>query len=319
MSHLSKTLRRLGVATVGACTLLAMPYLGGGAAFAVAPTITTAPAITIVSQANAYASIKFDGTNSSVKISANVLVPFNAGTDTTWQPVAGVRFSYQTGAGATIGAAVPIATVATAPYSVEWTPPAAGQYTEVAETLNAAGAVMTTTSKTVNIDAIAPSVHITSPTGGASIGINPTNSSVANSIIVSGTRSADLPTISLSTGIRDNSSGTITPGGAGAQVQAGTVTTPANPNTWSALVPVPACPAGSGSCDIFITALAGVSTAPPGWSDEVSRAPLYTQTFGNIAITPATVTKSTNSPQLYNALLTDQNGQPSAGQSLYMA
>ena len=209
MSHLSKTLRRLGVATVGACTLLAMPYLGGGAAFAVAPTITTAPAITIVSQGNNWASTKFDGTNSTVKISANVLVPFNAGTDTTWQPVAGVRFSYQTGSGTGVGPAVAIGTVTTVPYSIEWAPPAPGSYTEVAETLNAAGAVMTTTSKAVNVDANAPSVRITSPSGGASIGVNPTSSIVANSIIVSGTRSADLPGVTLTANVRDNSSGVI--------------------------------------------------------------------------------------------------------------
>ena len=316
-SPLRQTVRRLGVAAIGATTLLATPYLATTPAFAGTPTLGTPPAITLTSQSQTGSPIpvstRSDGTNTTITIAANTAV--TAPNDPTYPPVVAVRFTYQTGstaggAGGALGPSVLISTDTTAPWTTEWTPPGPGTYTETAETLNAAGSPVTSTSKTVQVDNVSSAVRITSPASGAPIGVN------AGSILVAGTRSADLPTLSVSVQTRDNSTGALTPGTA-TTVPAGNPTGfPLSPNTWSTLVTAPACPAGAGSCDVFVTAVAGTSATAPGWSDDSTRATLYAQSLGAVSITPGVTSAATRTTKSFLATLTDQNGQPMVGPSL---
>ncbi|MCW2598789.1 MAG: hypothetical protein JWM02_618, partial [Frankiales bacterium] len=296
MSSTSRTLKRLGVGSVGVITLLATPYLGVAPALAAVPS---GPAtVQIVSQGSGTGSTLSDGANTSVKISANVTVP-----DASNAAVAGVRFFSQVGA----AAPVLIGSDTTAPYSVEWSP-AAGTYNEIAEAFSAASTVISTDQVTgVVVDATSPSVHISSPAEGATIGRSP--GSAGGTIVVSGTRSADLPQLAVTASTRDNSDGSLAASGTSSNVPAGTVTVPAGSNAWSSIVDVPACPVGAGAagCDVVITATAALG------SDETTQASLYSQTLTTFVVAPTSATKPVNAPQTYVVTATDQNSKPVGG------
>ena len=231
MSSTSQALKRLGVGTVTVATVLAMPYVGVFSANA-----ATGPAIvTINSQAGGppgSGSTRSDGSNSTVKISTLVTPPGAGGG----AAVASVRFSYVSGT----AAPVVIGTDTAAPYSVEWTPPAVGTFTEIAEGLDASGIVIggslspATSSKSVTVGDVS-SVHVSSPVDGGSIGRSP-----SGSIIVTGTRSADLPALSITATTVDKTdpaTGAVT--GTAAPVAAG------GAGTFSIAVPTPACTVAS--------------------------------------------------------------------------
>lgn len=291
MSSTSQALKRLGVGTVTVATVLAMPYVGVFSANA-----ATGPAkVTIDSQQAGFGSTRSDGTNSTVKISALVTPPGTGGG----AAVASVRFSYKVGT----AAPVVIGTDATAPYSIEWTPPASGPYTEIAEGLDSTGIVIggptspATSSLPVTVGDFS-SVHISTPTDGGSIGRSP-----SGSIIVTGTRSADLPALSIKATTIDNTDTAPAVSGAAVPVAAGTT----GANTFSVAVPAPACTVAS--CDVVITATAsGVGT-----SDEVVEASLYSQVLTNYVLAPATAQQPVGSAQTYTVTATDQNGKPVVG------
>lgn len=295
MSRKSTTLRRFGAGSLGACMLLATPYLGA-VANAAAPAPGTAATVTIASQTGNTGSTLNDGTNATVKISATT-TPNGSGQ----AAVAGVRFSYQ----AATGGPVVIGTDTTAPYAAEWAPPAAGTYTEIAEALDAANTVINSSSKPgVVVAATTSSVHISSPADGAMVG------AFGGNIVVSGTRSSDLPALSISAQTRDNSSGTLTAAGAPTAVAVGTPA-PGADQAWSATVAAPACvnSVTAGDCDVVITAVASGTSA----SDEVVQAKLYTQTLTTFTVAPATATKPVGVAQNYVVTATDQNTKPIAG------
>jgi hypothetical protein len=294
MSSTSRALKRLGVGTVAGCTLLATPYFGVAAAFAVSLPAT----VTIASQADGFASTRNDGTNTTVKISATVTAPQAGGG----AAVSAVRFSYQSGATTTV-----IGTDNTAPFSIDWTPPAAGAYTELAEGLDSNGTVIggagspATDTQAATVGDLS-SVHVTSPTDGGSIG-----RSSAGSIIVSGTRSADLPAIAVTTTTIDNSDGSSLGGGTtNTDVGQGVVGT--DSANWSVPVDTAPCPSTT-TCRVVIRAVAtGVGT-----SDEVVESNLYNQTLTTYTLTPSSATQPVNSPQTYTVTAADQSGKPIAG------
>jgi len=294
--HRTQTLRRLGVAGLGAATLLSTPWIG-----AIGTAIAAPATLQIVSQQTGTGSTRNDGTNTTVKISAVVTtVPSGTGNP----DVASVRFSYTTPANST---PVIIGTDSTAPYSVPWAPPSPGDYTVLAEPLAAGGgSAGSSDTQAVTVGDFS-SVHISSPAEGAAIG------SFDGFIIVSGTRSSDLPAISVTSQTRNNATGALSASGTPGTVVAGTPAAGAD-QTWSVRVPVPACgaPANS-SCDVVITATAtgGVGN---GTSDEVTQAgPLYTQTLSNFTVAPSSATSPTNNDVKYTATATDQSGKPIAG------
>jgi hypothetical protein len=298
MSSTSRTLKRLGVGSVGAITFLATPYMAG-AALAAAPTAGTPASITIASQSNNFGSTRNDGTNTTVKISATV-TPAGSG-----QPaIAGVRFSYQsTVAGST---ATVIGTDTTAPYAVEWAPPAAGSYDEIAEAVDSTGTVIASNTKAAVAVADLSSVHITSPADGATVG------AFGGEIVVSGTRSSDLPALSITADTRSNDDGSLTGPAAAATVVQGTPAAGA-PQTWSVAVPVNDCPGtATTGCDVVITAVA-TGTGVNGTSDEVAEAGLYTQTLTTFTVTPASANQPVGAPQTYTVTAQDQNAKPVAG------
>src|SRR3954451_12280111 len=146
----SRTLKRLGVAGLGAATFLSTPWIG-----AVGTALATPATVQIMSQTTNSGSTQNDGTNTTIKISANTTPPTAPDTD----PVTGVRFTYSQ----TVppGASnVVIGTDNTAPYSIEWTPPTNATYDLQAEALGAANNVIDTDTKTgVVVNNTAPSVH----------------------------------------------------------------------------------------------------------------------------------------------------------------
>ena len=296
MSSTSQALKRLGVGTVTVATVLAMPYVGVFSANA-----ATGPAkVTIDSQAGGFGSTRSDGANSTVKISTLVTPPGTGGG----AAVASVRFSYKSGT----AAPVIIGTDTAAPYSIEWTPPAPGTFTEIAEGLDASGIVIggptspATSTLPVTIGDFS-SVHVSSPVDGGSIGLSP-----SGSIIVTGTRSADLPGLSITATTVDNTdtAGAAT-GTANTTVTAGTGTT-----AFSVAVATPACPSGVASCDVVIKAIA-TGSGTNGASDEVVEASLYNQVLTNYVVAPATAQQPVNSAQSYTVTATDQNGKPVVG------
>jgi hypothetical protein len=295
MSSTSRTLKRLGVGSVGVVTILATPYLGAATAFAVPAPAT----VTIASQAGGFASTRNDGTNTTVKISATVTPPQTGGG----AAVAAVRFSYQSGATTTV-----IGTDNTAPYSIEWTPPAAGAYTELAEGLDTNGTVIggpgspATDTQAATVGDLS-SAHITSPTDGGTIG-----RSAAGTIIVSGTRSADLPAVAVSATTIDNTDGsTIGTGSTDTPtIPAGVVGT--DSANWATAVTTPACTSTT-SCDVVIRAVA----TGAGTSDEVVESTLYSQTLTGYTVTPASASQPVGSAQTYTVTATDQNGKPVSG------
>jgi hypothetical protein len=298
MSSTSRTLKRLGVGSVGAITFLATPYMAG-AALAAAPVAGTPASITIASQSTGTGSTRNDGTNTTVKISATVTP---AGTG---QPaIASVRFSYQS---TVVGSPVTvIGTDTTAPYSIEWAPPAAGTYSEIAEALDSTGTPIANNTATPVAVADVSSVHITSPAEGTAVGTSGGN------IVVSGTRSSDLPQVDVTAQTRSNDSGALTSAGAATTVAQGTPAAGAD-QTWSVAVVAPACPVtASTGCDVVITAVA-TGTGVNGMSDEVTEAGLYTQTLTTFTVTPATATRPAGAPQTYTVTAQDQNAKPIQG------
>lgn len=298
MSSTTRTLKRLGVGLVSGAMLLATPYVGVTTAFAATPS--GPGSVAIVSQTTNTGSTLNDGTNNTVKISATVdNVP-----GTGQLAVAGVRFYSQDTSTPTPGTPVLIGTDTTYPYSIEWAP-AAGSYNEIAEAFASNGTVIDSDTKAVTIGGTLSSVHITSPTDGASIGQS------GGFLVVSGTRSADLPAITVTARTRDNSNGALTAAGAGSTVIAGTPS-PTTPNTWSTTVAVPACPAGAGTCDVIIDAVA-VGSGVGNTSDEAVEALLYDQTVTTFTVTPSTASRAVNQPATYTVTATDQSGNPVAG------
>jgi hypothetical protein len=293
MSSTSQTLKRLGVGTVTVATVLAMPYVGVASALAAAPVAGTPATIAIASQAGGFASTRNDGTNVTVKISATVTPP-GTGSDA----IAAVRFSATS---AVVGSApVVIGTDSTAPFSVEWAPTAGGVYTETAEALNAAGTSATQPATVGDLS----SVHITSPVEGALIG------SFGGKIIVSGTRSSDLPALAITASSRDNSNGALVAGATNNTVTQGAPAAGAD-QTWTASVAVPACAntVTAGDCDVVISAVA----SNIGTSDEVTEAKLYAQTLTNYTLAPTSANQPVGAAVPFKVTATDQSGKPIAG------
>jgi adhesin/invasin len=295
---------------------MATPYLGATAAYA-APGD---PTVTITSQSTLTASPRNDGTDATVKISANV--EYTAATPATpANAPAAVRFTYKPAG----GTEVVIGTDPSAPYSVNWNPPAGGGagYELNATVLNsagtAAGETATATAKTVTV-LDASSVHITSPAEGGSVGYisTTTGTTTTNSIVVSGTRSADLPPIKLYTQIRNNVTGALTPttvdqaptaatnGSVGVGVPAAGAS-----QAWSTTVSVPG-PIPT-NADVVITAVANKE----GTSDEVTQAKLVKQTLGSIVVNPPTASVPVGTEQPYTVSVKDTNGAPVAGLPVY--
>jgi protocatechuate 3,4-dioxygenase beta subunit len=291
MSSTSQALKRLGVGSVTVATVLAMPYVGVASAFAAAADAT----VTITSQQTADSSPRNDGTDTTVKVSANVLYTPSTPADPN-QP-AGVKFSYTP----SLGLPVVIGTDSTAPYSIAWTPPTGGgAFTLTAQAVLANGSATGTPGSQTTTVVDAPSVHITSPAEGGSIG------AFGGFIAVSGTRSADLPALSVKAATRNNTTGALTSYGAATPVAA--TTGGAN---WNAAVAVPNCLATSpATCDVVIyaaTTTAGVA------SDEVTEATEYAQTLASSTVAPASATVPAGSSQNYTDTVLDQNGKPVAG------
>ncbi|MDX6216598.1 MAG: hypothetical protein QOG99_2182, partial [Frankiales bacterium] len=209
MSRTSQALKRLGVGSVSAVTVLAMPYVGVSSAFAAAgdPPVTS-----ITSQTNG-ASPRNDGTDTTVKISANVAYQPVAAPGANPNAPTAVTFSYAPSAGSD----VVIGTDTTAPYSIAWTPPVGGgAFTLKAQALSSTSAPIGNLATKATTVADAPSVHIVSPAEGDPIGM------FGGKIIVSGTRSADFPALSVTAQSRDNGLGTLSAAGAATAVPATT-------------------------------------------------------------------------------------------------
>jgi hypothetical protein len=293
MSSTSRTLKRLGVATVGVSTLVATPILGMATAYAAAPTIT------ITSQSTNSASTNNDGTDTTVKISANVVAATAPNA-----AVASVRFSYTPLA----GTPTVIGTDTTAPYSINWTPPAGGgTFTLTADAFDSANttpASATATKAGVVVTNNASSVHFLTPAEGGQIGV------FNGKIAVSGSRSADFPALSVTSQTRDNTTGVLSAAGAATVVPATT-----GGASWSAVVASPTCAAvAPATCDSVITV--ATTGGVNGNSDEVTQATQYAQTLTTapqFVVTPASANKPNNGTQDYVATLTDQNGKPVGG------
>ena len=307
MTSTSQTLKRLGVATVGACTLLSTPYLGA-VAFAGLPGAAPSSAdVTITSQVTGNASPRNDGTDTTVTVSANVAYAASTATpaDNSLAPSA-VRFSYQASGSAVV---VPIGTDSSAPYAVQWTPPVGGGsgYQLFAEALDANGMPYASAAKTTSMTNVvdAPTVHVVSRTTGYSS---------TNTIVVTGTRSADLPAIDLYTQVRDNATGELSP--ASMMTAAGTVDagSPTNGGTQSwtttATIPTPAA-----NADVLITAIArgADATSTLDDSDDVAQGPLYAQALTTFTATPATATQPIAGTQAYTVTALDKTGVAIAG------
>jgi hypothetical protein len=294
MSRTSKALKRLGVGSVTIGTVFAMPYVGVATAFAATPTD---PVVTITSQQTNSASPRNDGTDTTVKVSANVVyTPSSTASDNTNAP-AGVKFSYTP----TGGLPVVIGTDATFPYSIAWTPPTGGgAFTLTAQAVLANGTATGTAGTRPTSVVDAPAVHISSPAEGGSIG------AYGGVIAVSGTRSADFPALSVKAATRDNSTGVLSAYGTPTVVAA--TTGGAN---WNAAVAVPACTAvAPATCDVVIYA---ATTTAGAASDEVTEAAEYAQTLTSSTVAPATATVPSGSSQTYTDTVLDQNGKPVAG------
>jgi hypothetical protein len=323
MSSTSQALKRLGVGSVAVATVLATPYVGVGSAFAAGPGVEPTPGdVSITSQVTGNASPRNDGTDTTVKVTANVAYAPAVSPASNANAPGAVRFTYRPAGGTTD---VLIGDDSTAPYSIQWTPPAGGGtgYTLYAEALNQAGnsypAPAKSTAKTTSVQD-APSVHIVSPVEGGTLGYF--NDGTNRTVVVSGTRSADLPAIDLYTQIRDNTTGEVTPlpsvadDKGTADVAAGTGT-----QAWSTTVTV-AAPAVANS-DILVTAVARGATAVSSAddSDELTQATLVAQTLTKLVVTPAAASFGTRTDpftpggarQRYTAAATDQNGAPIAG------
>lgn len=303
MDRQSKTLRRLGVTGLGAITLLSAPSFGVLAASAAPATIT------IVSQTTGSASTRNDGTNTTARITANVAPA--TGSDAA---VSSVRFTYQSTAAGS--APVVIATDTTAPYSAEFSAPA-GTYRLTAEALDAGNNVVSRSDKTAVLVGDLPAVHVSSPAEGTQIGY------FNGRIPVSGTRSADLPPLSLTASCRNPLDGGVSAPGAATTVPAGNpAATPTPTNTFNTTVALPATcqlPGTNGNTgttqpDVFITAQAGDTSGTTTSSDEVTQATLYAQTLTSFTVAPATATKPAGGAgQQYVATASDQNGKPIVG------
>ena len=325
MTSTSQTLKRLGVATVGACTLLSTPYLGAVAFAGVQGAAPTAAEVTITSQVTGNASARNDGTDATVTVTANVAYAPSVATDAvpadnTNAPSA-VRFSYSIAG----GTEVLIGTDAYAPYSVQWTPPASGGtgYKLFAEALNASGVAYTSAAKSVAASTSvvdAPTVHVLSRTTGYS---------AASTIVVSGTRSADLPAIDLYTQVRDNATGVLSPTklvvdpassnpNPAPTVIAGTVaagTTTTGTQSWTTVATIPAnTPANA---DVLVTAVArGTAAGTADDSDDLAESPLYAQALTTFGVTPAVASRPIDSITAYTVAALDQKGLAYAGLAL---
>ena len=295
MSRTSKTLKRLGVGSVTVGTVFAMPYVGVTSAFAATPTD---PSVQITSQQTNSSSPRNDGTDTTVKISANVTyTPSATASDNTNAPQ-GVKFSYTPAGSVT---PVTIGTDNTFPYSINWAPPAGGGAVTLTATIvdsagNALGATPSDTQATTVVDA--PTVHIVTPAEGGTIG------AFGGFVAVSGTRSADAPPLSITAATRNNATGVISAAGAATAV-AGTG------QTWNASVAVPACAAVSpATCDVVIYA---ATTGGVAQTDEVTEALEYAQTLTTVTVAPPSATAPAGSSQTYTVTVLDQNGKPVAG------
>jgi hypothetical protein len=294
MSRTSKALKRLGVGSVTIGTVFAMPYVGVATAFAATPTD---PVVTITSQQTNSASPRNDGTDTTVKVSANVeYTPSSTASENTNAP-AGVKFSYTP----TAGSDVVIGTDSTFPYSIAWTPPTGGgAFTLHAQAVLANGTATGAAADQTTTVVDAPSVHISSPADGGSIG------AYGGFIAVSGTRSADFPALSVQAATRNNSTGLLSGYGTPTVVAATT-----GGASWNAAVAVPACAATApATCDVVIYA---ATTTAGAASDEVAEAAEYAQTLTSSTVAPASATVPAGSSQTYTDTVRDQNGKPVAG------
>jgi hypothetical protein len=317
MSSTSQALKRLGVGTVTVATVLAMPYVGVASAFAAAPGVAPAPTdVTITSQVTGNSSPRNDGTDTTVKVSANVAYAPAVSPASNAAAPGSVKFTYRPAGGTTD---VLIGTDATAPYSVAWTPPAGGGtgYTLFAEALTSTGASYATPAKSVARTTSvtdASSVHITAPVEGGTEGYYASTLPAGNVISVSGTRSSDLPTIDLYTQVRDNSTGVLNPTAITLGTPQGTVAvgTPAagasqafsGSATFTTAIPADA--------DVVVTAVA-TGSGTNGTSDEVTEAKLVKQVLTNVTVTPTTATKPVGATQAYVVKAVDQNAAAIAG------
>jgi hypothetical protein len=275
---------------------LSTPYLGVGSAFAATPTGPAA--VTITSQTTGFASALDDGTDTKIKVSANVTVP-----GTGESAVASVRFTYTPvdALGNALGATVAIGTDTTAPYSALYnapdTPVGTAAYREAAEALSSTGSVIGQDTVDEVVKNTNSTVHISAPAEGATIG-----RSAGGNIVVSGTRSADKPALSITARTRDNSDGSLGAAGAATAVAAGGTTA-----AWSTNVAAPACPntAASG-CDVVINAAVTGATG----SDETTQAGMYNAVLTSFTVAPTDVTTPTGVNQTFVVTALDQNTQP---------
>lgn len=295
MANKSRALKRLGAAGVGACTLIATPYLG-----------FTSPAMADTTNAAFFApftvttvSSRPDGTDSTVRLVADA--PATTAT---------VDFTYQ------IGAATPvlIATDGARPYLTDWnTVSLAGPVTLRAVAKTAGGVVLSTATSAVTIDNNAATVNITSTAATTSANGSVGRFKANDTVAVSGTTSTGYAgTVDVA-----DISGTVAgPADLAARVPA----TVLADGTWSAIVPVTGASLGTPALPTPQTAALNARTTGASATDETEPASIYDQAITTVTATPSpllttpgTTAVETDEKVPVTVTVLDQNGKPVGG------
>ena len=261
MPTCSRALQRFAIGTVGLCTALSSTALPALAAPA------SAGQITILSQNSAIAAL------AGVQIAASI-----SQTEGTESLVEAVRFSYQRDA-ATAPTEITTVYSAAAQFTASWTPPAAGTYIEIAEALDASGAVLSRTEKNLQVSSTAPSVTIEQRPFNPVFGLSPTGT-----IRVNGRRSSDHSTVVVSAQIRNNSTGRISAPSESRSI--GVAASPeAKADDWVTDVPAPSCQnTETSGCTYVVTATASSGGET---TDYVALGAAYVQRASHVSMSAA--------------------------------
>lgn len=251
MSVTPRRPQRTALTALMAAAVLAGPVLGRSPAFAGSPEPGPTPSVMLLNDYGAISSTRFDGVGSTVQLLAQVVDPAHQ--------VASVRF-LSTARTPQDTSTTMIGTVTKAPYTLAWTPDGGeGEYLLIVQALGADGRPLAEDTTDTTVSASASSVHLTGPTSGSALALGP-----EHTVQVTGTRSADLPALEVGALVWGRSGEPARPSSLVA-VAAGSRSAGQTPDTWAAVVTVPAC-ADRAGCFVDVVAFAGKESTNEGAS-----------------------------------------------------
>ena len=298
MSHLPTTLKRLAMALLGACLLmLGTPLLGLSPANAGTPS---GPTVISIGGGLTNATTFNSGAKTTLTLLANTTV---AGPG--YPQAYSIYFAYTPAGGNYTG----IGFVSSAPWTMQWSPPAALVGTSVtitAEAYSGSGTFIVSGTASMSVMSTGPSQSIASPGGST---ITPDGS---GKYVVGGYKSDPAYDTIVFFALRDNSTGVV-----GNQ----TIFTAVNTGTtWSASLAASSLPCpnpAAGGCDLVLTTMsAGNNTFDiRQWRIR----PAYTQVRASIAVSPTAMTATIGSVYYATATVFDQNGALMSGQTVTLS